>query len=207
MSCVVLGVIDGQPVGHLEVPVPGDVLQLEASGVGVPDERGGVFPLVLLLRLAVGQLQGVPAHHLHVVAVGPGRGVEVAHVVEAGVLEPGADDLVHHRGVDQRAVGGNLRHRIAVHRARRGDVTVEQVGGMPADHRHLRLRRQLGDGVVTGVGGGGHHDRRGGAGRLQPLQHPDQQRLAGQGHQDLARQPGGTGAGLDDDEDFQGARF
>ena len=78
---VVLGVVDGQPVGHLEVAVPGDVLQLEALRVGVPDERGGVLPLVLLLRLAVGQLQGVPAHHLHVVAVGPGRGVEVADVV------------------------------------------------------------------------------------------------------------------------------
>ena len=66
---------------------------LKRPGIGVPDERGGVLPLVLLLRLAVGQLQGVPAHHLHVVAVGPGRGVEVAHVVVAGVLQPGADHL------------------------------------------------------------------------------------------------------------------
>ena len=73
---------------------------------------------------------------------------------------------------------------------------------MAADHRHLRLRGELGHGVVDRVRGGGDDDRRGSPRRLQPLQHPDQQRLAGQGHQDLARQPGRAGAGLDDDENL-----
>jgi hypothetical protein len=74
-------------------------------------------------------------------------------------------------------------------------VPIEEVGRVAAEDAD-----EVGEAVVLGPAGCGHHEVEPGAHGEDTLEHADEDGGADDGQEDLARQAGEGGAGLDDDE-------
>ena len=198
----------------------------------VPQKRRGVLAVERPGRLAPRGLERAARHDLDVEPVGPGRRVQVRHVVDVGLAdltggwaprasgvagwvptprrraelaEKLADHAVDRRRIDQRAVRRDLDHRVGAGRARCGEVAIEAVGRVAAHAGDPRSARDADDRVVDRQLGRRDHDLARGPRGAHPLDHALEQRRPGDRHQDLARQPRRAGASLDDDRDLHAA--
>ena len=145
-----------------------------------------MLALVRTLGAAPGRFERGRRHDLDVVAVRIRRGVEVAGVVAGAPVER-LEHAIDGAGIDERAVRGDLENDVGARLERRLEVAVEEIGRVSAhdavpvalaerDDRRVVHRRRRGDDEVE----------RGPRGR-HALQHPNEQRLAGEREEHLPR--------------------
>ena len=112
-----------------------------------------------------------------------------------------AGRVVDHRGVEQRAVGGEPHDHVGARGGGRARVARQHVVLASAEDAGAGGGRELGDRVVTRVVGGGDPDGVQRIGGGDTLEHRGQQRAAGNHGEALAGQAGRAHTGLDDRDD------
>jgi hypothetical protein len=200
-------VVQGQTVGGRQVASgwPDDVAEEEPVRL-IPDERRRVLSLEAPGRQAPGLLEDVDADDFDVVAVGPGRRMQVADEGQARVVAPKVpDDEVDGPRIDEGTVGRNLHQGVGVAGTRDLQMAVEQIGGVTGQTEDPEVGRQRANRFVLGERGRRDHELVQLPSGGDPLQHPREHWAAQNRQENLAGEARRTGARLDDPDDLHRA--
>jgi hypothetical protein len=159
-----------------------------------------MLPLERAGGLAPCGFEDIDPHDLHILTIGPCRGMEVAdEVVRSVCIDICSDNTIDHRRIDQRAVGRNLHDSVGSGFEPGAIVPVEQVERIAAVAADADLPAEQTDRIVGGIDRGRDYDLVGRRCRNDTRDHALQQRLSCQRHQHLAGKTGASRASLYDD--------
>src|SRR5262249_45879842 len=127
------------------------------------------------------------------VAIRIGSRMQIADkVILVYVRQCEAEHAVDHGRIDERTVRRNLDHQVGLHRARRCQVPIQQVGRMPAEALNPDASAEIADTIIARLDGGSDHQLKRHGCRSHALEHAPEQGLIGYRQEHFAREPGRT---------------
>ncbi len=191
-------------LGGIHGPAQGTLIDFlrapaDAEPLGTPvQEWRDMFPFDGVPRFAIGGRQSGRGEHLGITAQRIRARERVGGVIDRRPFAVPPDYGLDDPGIDQRTVAAHADDRIGPVRLGRFGVAAEDIRFAAAVAGDAALAAEGLHGVVLGIGGGGYHQLVAIPHRGELIEFPGEQGLAGDGQENLSRQPGGSHAGLKD---------